>query len=567
MSILVTGAAGFIGCNNVLALNERGITDIIAVDNLERGEKYQNLAKCSISDYFDKRDFIARVRDGSAPKPEAIFHQGACSDTMEHDGKYMMENNYRYTLELYRWAQELGIPFIYASSAATYGAHQEFIEDVRYEGPLNVYGYSKYLFDQVLRRELKSLRAPVIGLRYFNVFGQRQDPYGAYAAVIPQWFAALTKGDTVYVNGDGETSRDFCYIDNVVQANLLASYAAEDARDLVYNVAFGQRTTLNELFRLIRDEVVRHKPEAAEAKPAAKPAVLKPRADGGMLREITPRPQQAGNPYKPMLATVVETIQETGNIKTLRVVLDDPDQMANFTYEPGQVGQLSVFGAGESTFVINTPPSQKEYLQFSVMQAGEVTSAIHRLSPGDKVGVRAPLGNFFPYNDWKGKNIFFVGGGIGMAPIRTIMLHVLEHKADYGKVSLLYGARSPRDMAFSYELEGWLANPDLDCTLCIDNPYEGWPHKVGLIPNVLTELNPSPDNCVAVLCGPPIMIKFTLQALEKLGFQPENIVTTLEKRMKCGIGICGRCNIGSHYVCVDGPVFTMAQLKELPPEL
>ena len=306
---------------------------------------------------------------------------------------------------------------------------------------------------------------------------------------------------------------------------------------------------------------------AAEAKPAAKPAVLKPRADGGMLREITPRPQQAGNPYKPMLATVVETIQETGNIKTLRVVLDDPEQMANFTYEPGQVGQLSVFGAGESTFVINTPPSQKEYLQFSVMQAGEVTSAIHRLSPGDKVGVRAPLGNFFPYNDWKGKNIFFVGGGIGMAPIRTIMLHVLEHKADYGKVSLLYGARSPRDMAFSYELEGWLANPDLDCTLCIDNPYEGWPHKVGLIPNVLTELNPSPDNCVAVLCGPPIMIKFTLQALEKLGFQPENIVTTLEKRMKCGIGICGRCNIGSHYVCVDGPVFTMAQLKELPPEL
>ena len=241
MSILVTGAAGFIGCNNVLALNERGITDNIAVDQLERGEKDQNHAKCRISDYFDTRDFIARVRDGSAPKPEAIFHQGACSDTMEHDGKYMMENNYRYTLELYRWAQELGIPFIYASSAATYGAHQEFIEDVRYEGPLNVYGYSKYLFDQVLRRELKSLRAPVIGLRYFNVFGQRQDPYGAYAAVIPQWFAALTKGDAVYVNGDGETSRDFCYIDNVVQANLLASYAAVEARNLVYNVAFGQR--------------------------------------------------------------------------------------------------------------------------------------------------------------------------------------------------------------------------------------------------------------------------------------------------------------------------------------
>ncbi len=317
-------------------------------------------------------------------------------------------------------------------------------------------------------------------------------------------------------------------------------------------------------------------PEAAPKAPAKAPAKaaapkaaapMKPKAGGGMLRELTARPQPQGNPYAPMPATVLEVIQETGNIRTLRVVLDDAETMKNFRYEPGQVGQLSVFGAGESTFVINSPPSCKDYLQFSVMQAGEVTAAIHRLNPGDKVGVRAPLGNYFPYEQWKGKNVFFVGGGIGMAPIRTIMLHLLENKKDYGKISLLYGARSPRDMAYSYELQGWLDNPDLDCTLCIDNPFEGWQHKVGLIPNVLTELQPSPDNTVAVLCGPPIMIKFTLQALEKLGFAPENIVTTLEKRMKCGIGICGRCNIGSHYVCVDGPVFTLAQLQELPPEL
>ena len=311
---------------------------------------------------------------------------------------------------------------------------------------------------------------------------------------------------------------------------------------------------------------------AAEAAPAApaptpKAAPMKPRAGGGMLRELTARPQPQGNPYAPLPATVLEVIQETGNIRTLRVAFDDGEAMKNFHYEPGQVGQLSVFGAGESTFVINSPPSRKDYLQFSVMQAGEVTAAIHRLNPGDKVGVRAPLGNYFPYEQWKGKNVFFVGGGIGMAPIRTIMLHLLENRKDYGKISLLYGARSPRDMAYSYELQGWLDNPDLDCTLCIDNPFEGWQHKVGLIPNVLTELQPSPDNTVAVLCGPPIMIKFTLQALEKLGFAPENIVTTLEKRMKCGIGICGRCNIGSHYVCIDGPVFTLAQLQALPPEL
>lgn len=282
---------------------------------------------------------------------------------------------------------------------------------------------------------------------------------------------------------------------------------------------------------------------------------------------VTPRPLMPGNPYLPMSATVAEVIQETGNIKTLRVVLDDAEAMRSFHYEPGQVGQLSVFGAGESTFVINSPPSQKDYLQFSVMQAGEVTAAIHRLSPGDKVGVRAPLGNFFPYAGWKGKNIFFVGGGIGMAPIRTILLHVLENRADYGKVSLLYGARTPRDMAYSYETEDWLRRDDLDCTLCIDAPFEGWEHKVGLIPHVLLELNPSPENCVAVLCGPPVMIKFTVQALEKLRFAPENIVTTLEKRMKCGIGICGRCNIGGRYVCVDGPVFTWQELQNLPPEL
>jgi NAD(P)H-flavin reductase len=303
-------------------------------------------------------------------------------------------------------------------------------------------------------------------------------------------------------------------------------------------------------------------PAASTARPGLKPA-----DDGRMLREISPRPMMRGNPYKPMPATVVEVIEETGNIRTLRVVLDDAAAMRAFSYEPGQVGQLSVFGAGESTFVINSPPSQKDYLQFSVMRAGEVTAAIHRLSPGDKVGVRAPLGNHFPWQDWKGKDIFFVGGGIGMAPIRTVMLHLLERKADYGNISLLYGARSPRDMAYSYELQGWLDNPDLNCTLCIDQPFEGWPHKVGLIPNVLLELAPKAENCVAVLCGPPIMIKFTVQALEKLGFAPENIVTTLEKRMKCGIGICGRCNIGGRYVCVDGPVFTWKQLQELPPEL
>lgn len=285
-----------------------------------------------------------------------------------------------------------------------------------------------------------------------------------------------------------------------------------------------------------------------------------------MPEGIEKRPVFSGNPYLPKIARVIEVIQETHNIKTLRLTLEE-EEMENFVFEPGQVGQLSVFGVGEATFVINSPPSQKSWLQFSIMRAGELTESLHKVDAGDKIGLRAPLGNFFPYHEWKGKNVFFIGGGIGMAPIRTIMLHLLENKQDYGKISLLYGARSPKDMAYSYELDAWRNNPDLDCTLCIDNPYENWEHKVGLIPTVLEELHPAPENSVAVICGPPIMINFTLQSLQKLGFEPQNIVTTLEKRMKCGIGICGRCNIGDRYVCVDGPVFTLAELDCLPPDL
>ena len=273
------------------------------------------------------------------------------------------------------------------------------------------------------------------------------------------------------------------------------------------------------------------------------------------------------NPYIPEIATIVETVQETPTIKTFRVKFNNPERMKAFRYEPGQVGQLSVFGVGEATFVINSPPTRMEYLQFSVMAAGEVTSRLHSLQAGDQVGVRAPLGNAFPYEAMLGKNVVFVGGGIGMAPLRTLLLFMLDNRKDYGDISLLYGARSPEDMAFRYDLPDWTTRKDMKTVLTIDRESPGWEHTVGLIPNVLLDMNPSPENTVAVTCGPPIMIRFTLQALKKLGFPDESIYTTLEKRMKCGVGICGRCNIGTKYVCVDGPVFTYAELKQLPNEL
>lgn len=284
---------------------------------------------------------------------------------------------------------------------------------------------------------------------------------------------------------------------------------------------------------------------------------------------MTSNPEQKmKNLYLPEMATVQEVIEETGNIKTFRVTLNNPERMKNFHFEPGQVGQLSVFGVGEATFVINSSPTRMDYLQFSVMRVGEVTTRLHQLKAGDQIGVRAPLGNFFPYEDMKGKDILFIGGGIGMAPMRTLLMYMLDNRKDYGKISLLYGARSPQDMAFKADLPDWLERDDMHTVLTIDREAENWDHEVGLIPNVLQEkMDATPKNTVAITCGPPIMIKFTIQALKKLGFEDKQIITTLERRMKCGVGLCGRCNLGSKYVCVHGPVFSYAELKDLPADM
>ncbi|MBP1731283.1 MAG: oxidoreductase FAD/NAD(P)-binding domain protein, partial [Deltaproteobacteria bacterium] len=263
------------------------------------------------------------------------------------------------------------------------------------------------------------------------------------------------------------------------------------------------------------------------------------------------------NPYLPELVTITNIIEETPNIRSFQVVFNDPERMKTFRFEPGQVGQLSVFGVGESTFVINSPPTRMEYLQFSVMKAGEVTGALHDLYVGDQMGLRAPLGNWFPYEAMKGKKILFIGGGIGLAPLRTLILFMLDHRADYGDISIIYGARTPADLCYKDDLQEWESRKDVELILTVDAEFPGWTKRVGFVPTVLNEVAPSPDNKVAITCGPPIMIKYVLQGLEKLKFKDEDVITTLEKRMKCGIGLCGRCNIGSMYVCKDGPVFSL----------
>ena len=272
------------------------------------------------------------------------------------------------------------------------------------------------------------------------------------------------------------------------------------------------------------------------------------------------------NPFRPELATIQDIIQENSNILTFRVVLNDEQRMREFSFQPGQVGQLSVFGVGESTFVINSPPTRKEYLQFSVMRAGEVTQRLHQLNVGDQIGVRAPLGNGFPVDALKGHDILFIAGGIGMAPLRTLLLYMLDNRQDYGDITVIYGARSPEDLCYTYEFDEWRSG-DVRLVLTVDREFPGWKDRVGFVPTILTEEAPSSYNCKAITCGPPIMIKFVLIGLKRLDFEDHQIITTLEKRMKCGIGLCGRCNIGTKYVCVDGPVFSYEELRQMVPEI
>jgi len=270
------------------------------------------------------------------------------------------------------------------------------------------------------------------------------------------------------------------------------------------------------------------------------------------------------NPYVPQLAVVEKIIDETWDTKTFQAVFQDEEFRENFTYEPGQFQQVSVFGVGEATFCLTSSPTRKGYVEFSVKRVGSLTTALHEAGEGQVVGIRAPLGNYFPYHEWKGKNLLFIGGGIGMAPMRSLLNFCLDNRADYADITTIYGARTPGDLCYTYEFDQWNTNAKLYLT--VDAAENDWSDHVGHVPGYLKELAPSPENTIAITCGPPIMIKFALVELDSLGFTPEQIYTTLEMKMKCGIGKCGRCNIGSKFVCLDGPVFSYAQIRDLPPE-
>ena len=267
------------------------------------------------------------------------------------------------------------------------------------------------------------------------------------------------------------------------------------------------------------------------------------------------------NPLVPKLCEIIKITEETSDVKTFRLRCLDGEKP--FSPMPGQLAMISLPRVGEAMFSITS--QGEDWIESSIKRVGELTEALHDLEEGDTLGVRGPYGNHFPVDDLKGKNLLFVGGGIGLAPVRSLIRYVLEHRDDYLQLDVLYGSRSVSDLVFKEDLfENW---PKLCGThITIDVADDGWDGNVGFVPNYLEEKAFSPDNCVAIICGPPIMIQFCLGKLENMGFSKENIITTLEMRMKCGIGKCGRCNIGSKYVCLDGPVFTLAELDDLPDE-
>jgi NAD(P)H-flavin reductase len=225
---------------------------------------------------------------------------------------------------------------------------------------------------------------------------------------------------------------------------------------------------------------------------------------------------------------------------------------------------LGILGIGESMISIASSPTKKGYLEFSIMKMGKVTSALHASDPGDTISIRGPYGNGFPLNEWKGKNILTIGGGIGQAPLRPIVQYILDNRGDFGQLDIIYGARTSNDLCFKDELFELEKRDDVNVHLSIDVEEPGWTRFVGFVPDNLLGVKPSPENTIAITCGPVVMINYVIKNLLELGFTDQQIFTTLENRMKCGIGKCGRCNVGHLYVCKDGPVFSYATLKNLP---
>ncbi len=274
--------------------------------------------------------------------------------------------------------------------------------------------------------------------------------------------------------------------------------------------------------------------------------------------------QEATNakPLVPVVCRIEKIVEETPDVKNFHVTTDKGKP---FTPKPGQLGMVSLLDIGEGMFSISS--QGENHLEFAIKKVGMLTEALHDMEPGQELAVRGPYGNGFPIDMCEGKDMLFIGGGIGLAPLRSMINYCFKNRDDFGDIHIIYGSRSPADLCFEDELFNiWPEQKNTKVDVTVDKGDEKWDGREGFVPALLEELNPSPEGKIAITCGPPIMIKFVLQSLAKMNYTDDQIITTLEMRMKCGIGKCGRCNIGSKYICLDGPVFTLKELNNLPNE-
>ena len=283
------------------------------------------------------------------------------------------------------------------------------------------------------------------------------------------------------------------------------------------------------------------------------------------MHECTCHPGYMHDTLIPQVGIITDIREETPDVKTFRV--NAPGGGKLFEHMPGQCAMLSIPGVGEAMFSITSSPTNTEFMEFSIKKCGCLTEWLHKMDVGQMITIRGPYGNAFPVEgDLKGQDLIFIAGGIGLAPLRSVINYVRAKRENYGKVRIVYGSRSKDDLVDYPEIVSeWCQEAGIEVYLTIDREQEGWDGHVGFVPNYVTELGFDPQGRVLV-CGPSIMIKFTTQALMNMGFEKTQIYTTMELRMKCGIGKCGRCNIGDQYVCKDGPVFRFDELGELPAE-
>lgn len=272
----------------------------------------------------------------------------------------------------------------------------------------------------------------------------------------------------------------------------------------------------------------------------------------------------SANLYIPQIAIVEDVIDETPDTKTFRLSFEDKAYAQSFEWEPGQFVEVTIFGAGEVPIGFASSPLEKSFFELTVVDRGRVTRAMHMLRKGDQVGIRGPLGNCWPLDAIKGMDLLIISGGCGLAPLRPAILKVLANRKDYGKFWLLYGARTPADRDFKYDLEAWAARDDIEVLETVDVADDTWKQNVGVVTTLFDKVKIDAGNAVAFTCGPPIMIKFATLELLKMGFSEDRVVTSLERYMKCGVGKCGHCCVNHVYVCTEGPVFTYEQMRALP---